>query len=362
MIIIHPLQVCYQNSPKVGSTSIFLWFYKLLYGADYHNPKKPVHSFFTYPPKGIIEIESVNLENFKKPDGYFVFTITRDSVERLVSAWRNRVMYHYELSYNPPLSKKLDKFKLRANPTLNYFVRNLEIYREISKSIKHHTDPMVYFLGYNPSIYDKIYDIKEISQLEVDLRRFWENKGISVPQFNIPHAQTGGPKIHIGHLSEESLKKLIEFYQDDYKVFSHKYTPTATIEHWQKLHKNVPKEKPAGAIKVITSQEAKKLFVRLEIFEVKQINIEPGLFYIAGIVIPQASSEKGRIIVKDAYGDIYPQWKGSPKVAMEIKDNPHALKSKFVIEDLKLTCNNIGQIFWEDFSGNRILLWELIGE
>lgn len=213
MIVIHPLKVCYQDAPKLGSTSIFDWFYRLLTGKEFVGGGG-VHSVFWN--QKINGIESVPIEKFNPPDDYYIFTISRDPVERLISAWRNRVMHYKELGISkvPEISKSL----LRANPSINYFVSHLEEYRRISRSVAHHTEPMISWIGVNISVYDKVYDLSELSVVEQDLRSFWRCNGMVVYDYAMRTLQTGGPRVGIEIFDQKAIEKTISFYRNDYEL------------------------------------------------------------------------------------------------------------------------------------------------
>jgi hypothetical protein len=163
-----------------------------------------VHDFYPSRRFG----EACKLEN----QDHFKFAIVRDPVSRILSCYANRVEYYCELSEG-----KLDSRAIEAglcyDPSLSYFIRNLDGYRQYSPSIKHHTEPLTFFLGDEPEYYDKIYQIGDIAILKSDL------EGRLGKTLRIPREQTSGQKIHPDALSTEELEIVHDRYSSDYKAF-----------------------------------------------------------------------------------------------------------------------------------------------
>ena len=232
MIICHSLRLAFQDVPKVGSTSLFKWFYELSFGSPYVPVKTPdgrdiwLHDWFTRQKSG--PITSKPLNRFVKPEGYFVFCLTRDPVKRLLSAYTNRVFQHWELAPNHPDGKAAIEAGLEANPKLEYFVENLERYQAVAESIFHHTRPMVDFIGRDPSRYDRMFDLAEMPLLRERLMEHWRACELPVSRQDIPsipREQTSGTKLGLDALSPHAFEKLLAYYAEDYELL-----PTCSLE------------------------------------------------------------------------------------------------------------------------------------
>src|SRR5204863_9345498 len=99
----------------------------------------------------------------KRPNN-FRFTVVRDPIERLLSAYSNRVLQHDELSEARLRYGQADA-NLTPRPGIGVFIDNLEQYRAADESIRHHTEPLTYFLGDDPTYYNRIYGMSEIGEL-----------------------------------------------------------------------------------------------------------------------------------------------------------------------------------------------------
>lgn len=203
--------ICYYPVPKVANTSIKLGLYHLKTG-EYFSPEisddgavRHIHKVYKTPY--FAEVSHALHVNLIK------FAVVRDPLDRLVSVWRNRVAFHRELTFNKVGQEKFKALELTPNPDLNTFVDRLDDYRQISGSIKAHSDKMTDYLGKDPTFFDLIFDIGSLDLLE----KFLEI--VSGQETHLPHEQTGGPKKSKSDLPENLLKKLKTFYEEDYDLF-----------------------------------------------------------------------------------------------------------------------------------------------
>ena len=152
-----------------------------------------------------------NLDEFTK------ICLIRDPIQRLISAYTNRVKHHKELSEKILISHHLNPNL--ANPSFGNFLDNYFIYRKVN-SIKHHTDPLYKFIGENPSFYDKIFNLDNIN----DFSEFLNEKFNM--EYGIPKLQTGGggsKSINIEEIKQNRpniYKKLLRITAKDYEIYS----------------------------------------------------------------------------------------------------------------------------------------------
>ncbi len=359
MIVIHPLKVCYQDTPKLASTALFAWFYELLLDAPFEWQGNAIQAIFKGPQLAPA-VENVSLAGFHKPDGYFSFAITRDPVVRLISAYRNRVVHHDELSSirHPKLWRSR---ALRTRPRIDYFVEHLETYRSVDQSIAHHTEPMSSHIGAALGIYDHIYDITETTQLTDDLRQHWQAQGIHRKELLPGRRQDGGPKMSLGALSRRSLDKLHGFYKRDYDLFT-RYSFDAVLSAWQAETAAIDPQIRITDLKVTALAKDHPAFDRVKLIEQPSLLDETGaVSRVAGIVIPKSGPPKGTIQIEDADGEVMPGWLPSPNVHRELPDHPHSSHAKFVIEGLRVSKLCPAVITWTDGS-SRLELFRLGGK
>lgn len=126
------------------------------------------------------------------------------------------MVHHKELS-EKRLGQEAVESGLSPDPSLSEFVENLDLYRQYSQSITHHSEPQTVFYGKNPDYFSRIYNIYELGDLSQDLSK---KVGHVV---TIGREQTGGPKLSADDLSKSELQKIEDFYAEDLSIFG-KYT------------------------------------------------------------------------------------------------------------------------------------------
>jgi len=144
---------------------------------------------------------------------YFKFTVVRDPIERFVSGYRNRIIYHGDLD------DVLASMELSNRPNINEFAMDLEGHISRCLLVEHHFQPIHFRLGNDLNILDKVFPIEEINKVPIVISKATGRNIV------LPHTQTGGPKYTIHDLSRDTLEKLIEFYQNDYELLAHYYSP-----------------------------------------------------------------------------------------------------------------------------------------
>lgn len=102
---------------------------------------------------------------------------------------------------------------------MDVFLRKLDRYRDFSHSIRSHTDPVSTFVGPDLSMLDAVYRTDELPRLAADLSARLGQK------VEIPHLQTGGPKIAIEDLSPASRSILIDYTAEEYEFMKGLYVP-----------------------------------------------------------------------------------------------------------------------------------------
>jgi hypothetical protein len=138
----------------------------------------------------------------------------RDPLERFLSAFANRVIYHDELGPKNLCHLKGELVGLRPNPSLSEFIADLDRYRAASWQIRHHTDPQINFIGRDSLYYDRIFDFTELAKIPDAL------KAAADAQITLPHEQSGGPKLSMAELSKKQLERLSDFYAEDYLLLA----------------------------------------------------------------------------------------------------------------------------------------------
>ena len=213
LIPLFKAKILYTFLPKCACTSIKHLIFECERGIPYVEKKKVgygIHEFY----KTWREITT----NYVYSDNWLKVLIVREPLQRLVSCYKNRVLFHKDLLKS---ADRLSKVSLPVNPSWEVFIDNFERYRSLSPSINHHSAPIVDFAGYNPDFYDLILNISELDKLlSVVSDR-------SHCHIEMPHKQIGGSEIDIGGISEKAKEKIHRFYAKDYDIYS-KYFGSAS--------------------------------------------------------------------------------------------------------------------------------------
>lgn len=149
--------------------------------------------------------------------GFLKIAVVRDPISRLISAYKNRVLFFRQISkadfeiYKVPSS-------LSKEPDLNTFIEYLPEYRKIP-AIAHHTNSQAYFLGDDIGYFDRIFRFEQLQEIETFL-----SDRINAP-VRLPELRTEGPKIKASSLSGEMRLRAIEYYRADYTLLKDYYEP-----------------------------------------------------------------------------------------------------------------------------------------
>ncbi|REC57810.1 hypothetical protein DRV84_06465 [Rhodosalinus sediminis] len=209
-VILPQFDLFYAPVPKVACTSLKLLFFSAENGRPFepfvvNGRTRHIHNA-AYATTLHADLPLARLADMHR------VAVIRDPVERLISAYRNRVRNHRELA-RESAPAKFAKTGLDPDPDLGTFVDRLEDYAALSPSIHHHTRPMVDFLGPDPGWFSELYTLAELDRFLADMR------ARTGQPLTLPHVQTGGPKLDAGALTAAQLRKLRDVYAADYKAF-----------------------------------------------------------------------------------------------------------------------------------------------
>ncbi|MEJ0013751.1 MAG: sulfotransferase family 2 domain-containing protein [Bauldia sp.] len=143
------------------------------------------------------------------PLGVTKIAIVRDPWQRLISAYRNRVLFYRETKTSLMQQHAVDA-RLPALPNFRAFVENLTEYRKIP-AIEHHTNPQVYFLGDDPAYYDRLFRVDQLTDLEDFLSRGAGRK------IELPRLRRDGPALDPRSIEGLDLRAMVaQRYAADY--------------------------------------------------------------------------------------------------------------------------------------------------
>ena len=121
--------------------------------------------------------------------------IVRNPLERFVSAYKNRVLFHKDEGfYNNSVSEVIEKLE-SGNIENNHFL------------------PQCYFLGNDLGYFDIVGILSNIKPFEDKINSFFGQKR------NFPRLQTGGKDLEL-NLSIDQRRKIRKIYSDDFELLS----------------------------------------------------------------------------------------------------------------------------------------------
>jgi hypothetical protein len=212
-MILDTFQLAYYPSPKVACTSLKTALYRLENSQDWQDFRIDGKTIYIHDHIPSDAFEPLEVQK----SHYFKFAILRDPIDRFLSAYQNRVVDFGELSAEH-IASHPELEGLPLSPTISEFVENLERYRSISPSIRHHTEPQHVFIGSDLSYYDRVFRFEEVQEIPEILYR------ITGIKFELPHQQKSLAKIKLSDLSKRDIRGIEWFYREDYALVS-KITP-----------------------------------------------------------------------------------------------------------------------------------------
>jgi len=149
--------------------------------------------------------------------GYLRFTVVRDPLRRLLSAYANKVLDNPGVASADFAALGLRSDLPRA-PDIETFVAYLDEYRLIS-NIRHHTNPQRYFLGDDLGHYHRVFRAEDLGELE---RFLSERAGAPI---KLARLKADGTKIDPATLSPAARRKVAQHYAADYALLERYYAP-----------------------------------------------------------------------------------------------------------------------------------------
>lgn len=216
--------------PKVMTTTMGRAFYRLAEGRAFDPAShggRIVHRY--WKEKARARGWVIEPAPFDRLESYRVFTVLRDPLERLLSAYRHRVVQNDEIALEFGRRADLPRFRDRIpgvepRPDLELFVMQLPLYRELSSSVMNHTAPYRRVLGDDLSRFDRVFRIEEQREIGAWLKeRVGERVPLPVSQQSVPGGQG------LDDLGPQARKALAAALEDDYRLVADHYRPAPEL-------------------------------------------------------------------------------------------------------------------------------------
>lgn len=202
MQVFYHKDVSYVHAPKIGSRSILGWFAIL---------KDP--EIYTKHPEYFVEVNTEDhvytpIRRMQEERGEILtsisFVVTRDPVQRFVSAYKNRVVTHKELRGSKLIADGKDY------PEFDQFVEQFHQFKDENKSIDIHFKSMSFYYGGDRSLFTKVFRTDNLSECRVFLEDHFSTE---LPDLRL---QQNKPGIHIKP-TEKQIQFIKELYKKDYE-------------------------------------------------------------------------------------------------------------------------------------------------
>ena len=203
------LKVSYFSVPKCACTSLKAMFFEVENGFPFrafHTNGKAnfIHKF--YPSLRFEEEQKLSAGGSTK------LAVLRDPLARVVSCYRNRVAFRNDVAGKRMRDERV-KAGLPEAPELNEFVADLDLYREKLGDVGHHSRPLSFFLGKDPSYFDGIFSLSQLDKFMAEVGQRVANPPA------LRRMQTAGAKVSVNDLDDTSVTQIKKKYAEDYDLF-----------------------------------------------------------------------------------------------------------------------------------------------
>ena len=147
------------------------------------------------------------------------FTIVRDPLERLLSAYSSRVTDADVLTRPSAKKEMLDGFGLPTDPDPDTFILNVEKYCACSWEIRFHVASPRCFVGSSLFLFEHVFRFEEMDKVRAFL------SSVSGKSVSMPRLQAAKAKISPSALSPAALAKAMRFCRYDYGFLVDYYDP-----------------------------------------------------------------------------------------------------------------------------------------
>ncbi|MBL3554151.1 sulfotransferase family 2 domain-containing protein [Rhodovulum sulfidophilum] len=209
-VVLEGHNIVYFPVPKTACTSIKLLLFELNNGKKFEMYEEDgnvmhIHNA-VYGTPSFLEVD-------RNPYADMIrIAVIRDPVSRMLSAFSNRVAFHRELSEDRIDTDLAERLGVHPDPSPDHFFNNIEKFRILSDSIRHHTDPVSSFLGPDLAYYHRVFRIERLDELTTFLG---EKVGREI---QLGREQVGGEKTSFEQLGARAQKNLLQYCSGDYAL------------------------------------------------------------------------------------------------------------------------------------------------
>lgn len=226
-VISQVLKAAYFDVTKVGSSSLKEILWELDHGAPFkgrgvarvvNNLRWRLASAKLVQPRNIHEQEGYRTQIFslsEVPEGYVSFTLVRDPVARLKSAWKDKV-HRNQFRWRGE-EMDIENEGLPLDPTFGEFITHFHEYRLVSRPVRVHTTPYSWHLGEDIGFFDRAFRLETLDEMNAYL-----SDRLGRP-FPVHHANRSGTSRRDATLTRRQIDTLLQITQPDYRLLGDMY-------------------------------------------------------------------------------------------------------------------------------------------
>lgn len=214
-VYLESIDLLYIPIPKNASTQILESLYEVEHGVTFQGSRDDdkwagnVHFYYTdrFPPKTAPELLELGAGK--------IATVIRDPIQRLVSAYRNRLIEIRSLEQRRWRCRLLG---LKTQPQLNEVLNHLGQYQFASPQFRQHSEPQSLYLRHLWPHLTHVYAIEMLHQFHREL--FADKPSRTRKTINRSGGSTSGESI-----PHTVLQKVVQHYAEDYRLLQRYYSP-----------------------------------------------------------------------------------------------------------------------------------------
>ncbi|WP_171236698.1 sulfotransferase family 2 domain-containing protein [Ruegeria sp. HKCCA6837] len=226
-VVSQVLKAVYFDITKVGSSSLKETFWELDHGEPFkgrgirrviNNVHWRMARAKLVQPRNIHEQDGYRTQIFAKavvPDGYATFTLVRDPVARIKSAWRDKVHRNQFRWRNEEMD--IDNEGLPLDPSFGEFIDHFHDYRAVSRPVRVHTTPYSWHLGQDIGFFDHVFRLEAVDEMNAFL-----SAQLGRP-FPGQHVNKSGASRRDTTLTPQQVDALLQITQADYDLLGDLY-------------------------------------------------------------------------------------------------------------------------------------------
>lgn len=216
-VFVPSLGLAYFPVPKNACTSLKRCFYEMNEGRPFQPwRREDGRMAYIHDTPGYLSPE-FNPAFLERTRGQARLALVRHPLRRLVSAYKNRVLHHRELSPKALGQRAMEELGLPPHPSFEVFVERLPDYVAVSSSIRHHTRPQRHFLGPDLSAFEHLCKVEEMPRVQALLER------LAGRPVALPHLQQGGHALPDPEITPETRRRMLEFCGPDLEYLAGHY-------------------------------------------------------------------------------------------------------------------------------------------